>query len=432
VKQNALPEQTLPYGDKTISFTLPEGQCIGRLEPLTPEPSRPPKEMLARALANPIGSPRLREIAAGRKSASILIPGKTRVAATQYYVPALIYELNAAGIPDEKIEVFLATGTHELHLESDVAGLLGEEAAQRVRCFAHDCHDESSLVSLGTTERGTPVLFNRRVLDTEVKILTGRLVPHYFAGFSGGRKALLPGVAGFATVLANHKLTLDPHRGIHPDVAPCSLARNPVHLDMMEAAAMTKPDFCLNTILDTKRRLVDVVCGDWVTAHELICARAYCMLRVTVAEPVDVVITSAGGAPSDCNFMQSLKAVFDIQDIVRPGGAILWVAECPFGIQPGFLEWGAIESDEELEIAVREKYALTGHNSLMLRRLIRRADVALLSALPPEQVKRMGLHPVSSIEEGLQWIRHRFPHGFTYAVVPYANGMYATIENGVS
>ncbi|HET9275106.1 MAG TPA: nickel-dependent lactate racemase, partial [Gemmatimonadales bacterium] len=365
-------EQTVPYGTRELAFSLSRGRLISRLEPLSSESEGGSPELLSRALEAPIGSPRLADLARGKRSAAILIPGKARVAGTRDYVAALIAELNAARVPDSGIEVFLADGTHEQHLESDILALLGERLAARIRCLGHDSRDEKELVPVGTTSFGTPVLFNRRVLEAEVKILTGRIVPHYFAGFSGGRKALVPGVAGFRTILANHRLTLGPEAGIHPAVAPCSLEGNPVHLDMVEGARLARPDFCLNTLFDARDRLSDVVAGDVEAAHEEGCRRARDLLRLSLAEPVDALITSAGGHPYDYNFMQSLKAVFNVQDIVRPGGAVLWVAECPSGIHPAFLPWAAIDSDAELDAAVRRKYALTGHNSLMLRRLVRR------------------------------------------------------------
>jgi len=373
----------------------------------------------------------LRELAAGKRSAAILIPGKARRAGTHEYVPALISELNEAGIEDPSIEIFLADGTHEQHLQNDIATLLGEDIASRVRCLGHDCRKEEELVELGCTGFGTPILLNRRVLEADVKVLTGRIVPHYFAGFSGGRKALIPGVAGLRTILANHRLTLAPALGIHPGAGLCSLASNPVHLDMVEGARKANPTFCLNTLLDVNHRWVSVVAGDVEAAHEEGCRQAAKMFRLTVSEPVDVVITSAGGHPYDSNFMQSLKAVFNVQDIVRPGGAILWISECASGIHPGFLKWAEVQSDAELEKAVRNHYDLTGHNSLMLRNLTRKAEVALYSTLTSDVVSQMGLHPVATLADGLRWILRRFPHDFSYVVVPYANVICAAIDSGV-
>ncbi len=422
-----MKDATIPYGNRELPLSLPGGRLVHRLVPRTPSPPGLPAEVLASALRQPIGSPPLREIAAGLRSAAILIPGKARVAGTREYVAALISELNQSGIPDRGIEVFLADGTHEQHVASDIMALLGEELATRVRCLGHNPRKDE-LVELGTTSFGTPVLFNRRVLDAEVKILTGRIVPHYFAGFSGGRKALVPGVAGFRTILANHRLTLHPERGIHPGVRLCALLDNPVHLDMVEGARLAQPDFCLNTMLDTDHRMVAAVAGDFEAAHEEGCRQAARMFRISVPEPLDVLITSAGGHPYDCNFMQALKAVFNVQEVVRPGGAILWVAECSAGINPGFLPWADIESDAQLERAVRDRYALTGHNSLMLRHLTRRVDVALWSSLPGDVVAKLGLHPVASLEEGLRWIEGKHPSGFTYAVVPHANVMCAALD----
>lgn len=420
-------EIRLRYGDGELTAKAPDGIFAGTIGPDTPAPTDSPESIVRRALDAPIGSAPLADIARGARTASILIPGKTRVAATQVYVPALVDELERAGVPRDGIEVFLATGTHEHHLECDVAGLLGEETAARVRTVFHDCFDESGLESLGTTSYGSPVLVSRRVLESDVRILTGRIVPHYFAGFSGGRKALIPGVAGFRTIKANHRLTLDPDRGLHPNARPCALDDNPIHLDMLEGMRMAGPMFCLNTLLDTGHRLVDAVAGDAEAAHGEGCRRADRLHRSRLDATVDAIITSAGGNPYDCNFMQSLKAVMNIREAVRPGGAVLWVAECPFGIDPDFLRWASIESDDELEDAIRERYNLKGHNTLMLRKVSRKADIALCSGLPEADVSAMGFHPVSTLQAGIAWLEQRLGAGFSYHVVPHANVTCATV-----
>ncbi len=427
-----MEEFILAYGKEKLAFSLPRGRFTGFLEPKTVPPAVSAGRLLSDSLAHPIGSPPLHEIARGKKTAAILIPGKARRAAAHDYVPALVAELNRAGLADEDITLFLADGTHEQHFESDMLALLGSEIISRIRCCGHDCRDDEALCHLGTTSFGTPVWINRKVLEADVRVLTGRIVPHYFAGFSGGRKALIPGVAGFATITQNHRLTLGMEQGLHPEAGLCSLTANPVHLDMLEGTRMVNPEFCLNTILDTDHRLVAAVAGDFVAAHEEGCRKAEEMLRVRVPEPVDLVITSAGGRPYDSNFMQSLKAAFNIQEIVRPGGAILWLAECAGGIHPGFLEWAKMKSDEELDKAVRACYNLTGHNSLMLRRLVGNADVAMLSALPGDTVAGLGLSPIASIEEGIDWILQRFSGEFSYAVVPHANVMCAALSDKTS
>jgi nickel-dependent lactate racemase len=381
-----------------------------------------------RALDQPIGSPPLRELARGRRSAAILVPGRTRIAGVSDYVPELIEELRTAGLSEDGISIYLATGTHEHHGADDLSRLVGEEVAKRVGCRFHACQDPKTLTALGTTRRGTPVSVNTGVLDAEVKILTGRIVPHYFAGFSGGRKALIPGVAGFETIERNHRLTLAPERGIHPAVAPCSLSENPVHLDMLEAAAMVRPDFCINTLLDTRGRMLGAVAGHWERAHEVGCREAR-RFAFTVEEPVDLLITSSGGLPHDCNFMQAIKAVLNLQSIVRPGGAVLWIAQAAGGMHPGFLEWAAIDDDAELDRAVRERYSLTGHNTIMLRRLLRNARVSLKSELPADQVRCLGFRVVDSVQDELDSICAELPPDFHLAVAPTANVICASLAN---
>mgnify|MGYP000868650368 CR=1 FL=1 len=421
-------EQNILYGLSKIPFSLPKGTLIECLDVKKTASQKSEKQILIESLMNPIGSKHLHEIVRGKKSIAILIPGKMRCAGTKDYIPLLVEELNKAGILDSQIKIFLADGTHEQHLESDIQSLLGKEIALRICCIGHDCKDEKSLAYLGTTSYGTPVYINKQVMESDVKILTGRIVPHYFAGFSGGRKALIPGVAGFKTILANHSLTLDKFSGIHPMVKLASLDQNPIHLDMMEGARMAKPDFCFNTLMDTENKIMSAVAGDFELAHREGCQRAHKLFCKTLKQSVDVVITSPGGLPYDCNFMQSLKAFFNIQDIVRPGGAIFCIAQCAGGIHPGFLSWAKISSYNELNQAVRSSYNLAGHNSIILRELTQKVEVALFSKMESKIVQSLGMCPIATLQEGIDWILDRFKQNFTYAIVPSANLLCARLE----
>jgi len=420
--------QAIPYGTESFELSLPQGELVARLEPAAVA-AAPAEEIIRDALEHPVGSPRLRELARGKRSAAILVPGKDRVAAASSYLPLLLEELNDAGIADEQIMVTLATGTHARHTPEEVARILGEETVSRVRWREHDCKADERLRQIGVTSYGTDVAFDQAVLDADVKVLTGRIIPHYFAGFGGGRKALLPGVASLKTILQNHSLTLARTGGIHPHVRPCSLSGNPVHLDMLEAARLVKPVFVLNTLLDTRHHVVGAVAGELEAAHQAGCAQAERTSKLEVEEPLDAVITSAGGWPYDCDFVQGLKAVFNVQEVLRPGGAMLWIARCPGGMKEKFLRWAAIESDEELEGAVRADYDLAGHNSIMLRKLTGRVRVALWSELPGEDVRGLGLEPVHSLEAGVDWLLGALPDGFRYGVVPFGNVTYVTTSH---
>lgn len=417
------------FGTNSYSFRIPRGNFIQRIEPKCQAPTASPEEIIRNALRNPISSPPLSKIAKGKHSAAILVPGKDRIAGADLFLPLLLQELNNAGISDKNVTVILATGTHAKHSEEEIKKLLGKEIASRLHCFEHECDNKIKLQFVGETTYGNNVWMDRAVLNADIKILTGRIIPHYFAGFGGGRKALLPGVSGFETICHNHRLTLNLENGIHRKVRPCSLNDNPVHLDMLEAANMVGPSFVLNTLLDANHNVIHAFAGDLEQAHYAGCIEAENIFKIKLKEPLDAVITSAGGWPYDCNFMQALKAVINIQEVVRPGGSILWIAQCPDGIKDGFLNWAKFKTTPDLEKAVRLNYNLTGHNSIMLRNLTQKARVALWSDLPDEDVKAMGLEPVKSLHEGINWLLESCSDKFNYSIVPFANITYTTIKN---
>ncbi len=410
------------YGHSEFEVDLPAGEFIGTFEPTCPRPAADAGQTLRDALRNPIGCPSLADRVRGLDTAAILVPGKDRVAGADTYVSVILDELNAGGISDGNIEVTLATGTHARHSDEDIAAILGPEAFARVNWRRHDANDDSELRCLGTTSRGTEVWMDKAVLAADIKILTGRIIPHYFAGFGGGRKALLPGVAGLRTILHNHSLTLDPGgEGIHPNVRPCGLEGNPVHLDMVESAQMVENTFVVNTVLDVEDKLLAAFAGELLAAHEAGCRAVESWFHVTLPAPLDVMIAGAGGSPYDCDFIQALKTPFDVREAIRPGGALLWVGECLGGIKKGFEDWAGVECLQTLNAAVRSNYNLAGHNSILLRQLSRELNVAFWSELPDAMVRGLGLHPVQSLEEGLEWLSGMFTDDFRYGVVPYAN-----------
>jgi nickel-dependent lactate racemase len=185
--------------------------------------------------------------------------------------------------------------------------------------------------------------------------------------------------------------------------------------------------FTLNTLLDARHRVIGAVAGAVEAAHEAGCAAARRQFQIPLDAPLDALIASAGGAPYDCNFIQALKAPFDTEGVVRTGGALLWIAQCPLGMREGFLRRAEL-TDEELERAVRADYRHTDLNWILLRQLVRRLRVALWSHLPAEVVRAMGIEPVTSLEEGMDWLLHACPGRFQYGVVPFANITHATLR----
>jgi lactate racemase len=426
-------DRRIAYGRGFMAFEprALDGRHVTWLETETPLSARGDDARIARALGEPMGPP-LRVLARGARSAAILVPGVDRVAHVGLFVPRLLDELHAAGVPHDRTTVHLATGTHRHSGMRDLAALLGDDRARAVPCSVHDPDDEPSLVQIGQTTRGTPVTISRAVYEADVKVLTGRVIPHYFAGFGGGRKALLPGVASRRTILANHKLTLAPEKGIAPGVAPSSLDGNPVHEDMLEAMRLAGATFALHMLLDTHHDIVDVLAGDPEASHAAACERARQLHQVHASEPFDALVTSAGGAPYDCSFVQALKAIFNVRELVRPGGAVLWIAECPEGILPAFLEWAKIGDREAFERAARSAYNLAAHNTVMLRDFLGRARVALVSGLPASAVRLLGLEPMPTLEAGLGWLQRETRPDARVGIVRFANVTHGVVGAGCS
>jgi nickel-dependent lactate racemase len=400
------------------------GTCRRVLAPAAAGRRRGAAELVEAALDEPIASPPLLDLARGGRSAAILVSGKDRVTGAAVFLPILLSRLREAGIAAADVTVYMATGTHVRFSPEDRAAVFGDALPAEVRVVAHDCKDREGLVRLGTSRFGNEVWVSRAAYEADVKILTGRITHHYFAGFTAGRKAVLPGVSGFETIQRNHRLVLsgegdDPR---HPDARSGRLEGNPVHEEMLEAAAMFRPTFLLNTVLDTGHQLTHVFGGDPVAAHEAGCRAVRELFAVEVEGPARAVVASAGGDPYDCSFMQALKTVMHASPCVADGGGLLLLARCPEGILPAFLRWDRALSLPELAREVLRNYNLTGHNTYLLRSVLQRIHVVLVSDCPPAQVAELGLLPARSLSEGWEILRGRIedPDPDYYAV-PWGN-----------
>jgi nickel-dependent lactate racemase len=377
-----------------------------------------------RALSSPIGSPSLAQLAAGARSAAILVSGKDRITRADVFMPPLLRVLREVGIAPDRTTVSMATGTHVRFRDEDRPVVLGPGFDPRIRVVGHDCTDRANQVELGTTSRGNRIVVNREVYEHDVKVLTGRITHHYFAGFTAGRKSVLPGVSALETIRFNHRLVLSgsSEHPRHPEVRNGSLDGNPVHLDMLEAAAMFQPTFVLNTVIGTDHEVGHVVGGDVRAAHEVGCGLVADAFEVHLGRRADLAIGSCGGAPYDCSFMQSLKTLMNTADCVTDGGVFLLLAECPEGIKPEFLRWEHGSSLPDFARQVVADYDLTGHNTFLLREIFARIRVILVSACPSEQVERIGMIAAATYEEGLaralELLETRTPS--TY-VIPHGN-----------
>jgi nickel-dependent lactate racemase len=381
-----MPTYHLPYGQSRIPVSLPGGQVLEILEPQRPE--EPPDEalLLRSALDHPIGSRPLREIGRPGQHVAIVTSDHTRPCPSDRLVPLVLDELEAAGIEDEYITVVMALGLHRPMSEPEMEETVGPAVFRRVRVINHD---PSDVIRLGSTSAGTPIEICRSVVEADLRICLGNLELHYFAGYSGGAKAIMPGCASRATVQANHAMM------IKPEAAAGRLDGNPVRADLEEGAAKVGIDFVLNVVADGQHRILGAVAGEVTAAHPKGCEMVARRAMVPVREPADVVLVSAGGFPKDIDLYQAQKALDNAAYAVREGGTIILLAECPegFGNQT-FEAWltDARSPGAVLE-RIREGFVLGGHKAAAVARVLRRARVYLVSSMQEQAVRRCGLVP---------------------------------------
>jgi lactate racemase len=362
-------------------------------------------ELFRRAITGPIGCHGLADIAAGRKSACIVVSDRTRSYGVGVWLPALLDLLNSAGLPDDRITVLFATGAHGAQLRAAREMIAGARASRRVRLVDHDCDDAEGLVELGRTAAGTPVSINRLAVEADLLIATGIVMPHYYAGFTGGRKSIMPGVAARETIYANHSLNLAPGGGTHPCARPAVLKGNPIHEDFLDALRFVRVDFSIQVVPDGHGRPGAFFAGDVLASHEAARALASEWFCVPVEKRVPWAIASCGGHPKDIDFYQSHKSLDNAFRAVVPGGAILLIAECPEGLgPPEFEKWFEAGGPAEIEAKLRKKYEVAGHTALRTIEKAGQARVFLLSALPRDAVRKMGIIPVDGIDDAIREI----------------------------
>ncbi len=351
----------------------------------------------------------------GCRSASILVSDITRPAPSHLMLPPLIKKLLELGITSPKI-VF-ALGTHRRMTEAEEEFLLKDCAS-----LPHMQHDPKACVSMGRTERGTPVEILETVASSDLIVATGNIEYHYYAGYSGGAKAVLPGVSSEPSVIKNHELMRDPN-------AVTGRLDSPVRLDMEDAAKVAGLDFILNTVLNSRKEIVLSVAGDFIQAHRAGAEAVDRMYRRTV-EPAEIVVTCAGGRPKDLNLFQAQKALDNAKDAALPGGTIILLAECCEGLgHPVFERWARdASSAEQCWERFGREYEFGGHKAAFLARESMRHHLILVSSLPRDKVEMCFMTPAKTLDEALSLARERQGGDARMLVMPHGNLTLAVSE----
>jgi nickel-dependent lactate racemase len=409
-------ELDLPYGHSTVSlswdtdrFSVISDEAV-RAEPIT-------DFEIGAALDAPIGSPPLDEIVDTGDSVLIVVSDATRATASAQVVNLFVRRLVQLGVSPAQMAVIFATGIHRAVTEQEVLELLTPFIVQRLNVLQHDAYDTTKLTSFGTTASGVEVELSSTLREHSRVIVIGGINFHYFAGFTGGRKSICPGLASAKTIEATHMLALDFETGGRKQgVGTGLLDGNPVNEECERVAGLVEGSFGINTIVNEQKRAVKLFCGDLRLAHRAACDYYRKRNSVTVAAKRDVVVASCGGFPYDINLIQAHKALEMASYACNDGGRIVLLAECRDGLgRPDFMKWFESTDSHALAERLRNEYEVNGQTAWALLTKAERYRIHLVSQLPDEQVKRMRMTPARSVEEALDGSSDQaaflMPHG---------------------
>lgn len=417
----------LDYGRSGLDVELPDANVVKCLGYRPAPPLADPGLAIEQVLAQPMGSPPLAELARGRRSACVVISDITRPVPNALLLPPILATLESAGIPRDRILILVATGLHRPNGPDELREMVGDTIAGSYRIENHDGKNLAEHADLGASPRGVPVWIDRRYVEADLKITTGLIEPHFMAGYSGGRKLVCPGLAAMETIRVWHS----PRFLEHPAARTGVLDGNPVHEENTWIARRAGCDFIVNTVIDAQRRVLCVVAGDMEQAHRQGVCFVESLVRDTVPEPVDIVVTSSAGYPLDTTYYQSVKGMVGGMNIVKPGGTIIVAAGMSEGIgSPEFRgifdEFPSVEAFMQ-RILGRDCLIMDQWQVEELAKALRKARVvAVTDGLSADVLRRMYVEAAPSVEAAVEDALARHGRNATIAVIP--KGPYVIAE----
>ena len=402
----------LGFGAGVQPVEVPDKNILAVLTPNPVAHALGGEAEVRRALENPIGSPRLNEIVKPGETVAIITSDVTRPMPTYAVMPALLDELYAAGIRREDITLVFALGSHRRQTDAERLHLAGERAFSEIRCIDGDA---SSCVHMGVTQRGTPVDIVREVAQADRRICLGNIEYHYFAGYSGGAKAIMPGVSTRDAIQSNHSMM------VSPEACAGNLDANPLRRDIEEAAGIVGVDFIVNVVLDEHKKIIHACAGDVTLAHREGCAFLDKLYAVKIPDRADIVIVSQGGAPKDLNLYQTQKALDNAKHAVKKGGTVILVGSCREGYgEKTFEEWiNAAETSHSLVERIGREFKLGGHKAAAIAMVLDNAEIYLVSEREPAFAENAFMKPSESLQAAFDAAIARQGADASVIVMPY-------------
>lgn len=414
-------EFAIKYYKDLVSFQIPDENVFGEILPNTCPSVESEEKEVKRALSEPFDSPLLSEDVRPGEKVVIITSDITRPVPSRIIIPCLLDELRKAGVENKDITVVFGLGSHRKQTEEEQKNLVGEEVYGQVRCIDSNPDD---CVHLGTCKNGTPVDIFRTVAEADRRILVGNVEYHYFAGYSGGMKAIMPGVSSKEAIQANHK------NMIRPGAFAGNLVNNPVRDDIEEVRNFINVDFIVNVTLDDHKKIAFAAAGHPVTAHRKACEFLDKIYKKKVKEPADIVVVSTGGYPKDINLYQAQKSIDNVKHIVKKGGIMIVAASCKegYGSIP-FTKWiNQYNSPTERIEEIRKHFELGGHKAAALGLVQENADIYLVTDMDDESVTKANMIPFHDIQTAVNHALEKMGKNATVYVVPVGGSTLPVVE----
>ena len=399
----------LPFGHGSINVNVPDENLAATIMPSELEVTEDGISLIKAALESPVNCARLSEIVVPDASVVIIVSDTTRPTPTAQMLPLLFEELYRGGITDENITIIFALGIHRNQTEEEMKKIVGEDVYKKIRCIEHD---NTRCKNIGETSSGTPIDVFEEVLDADFVVCLGNIEFHYYAGYSGGGKAILPGVSSRESIITNHKMMIKEN-------ASTGRVDSPVRQDMEEAAEHVGVDFLLNVVLNSKKEIVFATAGHIVDAHRMGVEQVDKMYKIAV-EPADVVIVSPGGYPKDINIFQAHKALDNAKNAVVEGGTIILAAQCCEGLGNTVYEHWNNESKTPDDAIMKFKHSFEfgGHKAALIAQLAKKYNLYLVSDLSDADALNAFFKPASSVQEVLDRVLNEKPDA-KVCIMPY-------------
>lgn len=400
------------FGLTPQTVKIPDANVVDVLVPNNIEVFCKGKQAVITSLQAPIGTQRLSQTVVPGQKIVIITSDVTRPLPSYKIIPAILDELHQAGIDDKDVTVVFALGSHRRQSRDEMMRLVGQDVFDRVRCIDGDPED---FVHMGLTALGTPVDITRVVAEADFRIGVGNIEYHYFAGYSGGAKAIMPGVSTRDAIQSNHS------RMVLPEAAAGRIEGNPVRKDIEEAIEFCPLHFIVNVVLDEHKEIIHAVSGHFIDAHREGCRFLDSLYRKEIAAKADIVIASQGGAPKDLNLYQTQKALDNAKHAVKDGGVIILVGSCREGLgEEVFEDWMLNSSSPQSMIErIQKDFQLGGHKAAAIALVLEKSDIFFVSEMEPDFVKDIFLTPFSTVQSALDCALEKLGKDATVLIMPY-------------